>query len=204
MIVGRNGAGKSSLFKVLAGEVLPDRGEVIIRSLHPLPVVKVLQNPDQGTVGDFSLRENLSLSLGRGRGLKRYATKQQRDQVEAALASISLEGRGECLARTLSGGQRQALRLVMAMGTGAPILLLHEIPFALHGQMADFVMDRVLQVVCEEKKTVLAITHSMVHALRYGDRLLLMDQGRILRHYTQKEREGMTPMDLFLLLGMAP
>lgn len=202
ILIGRNGAGKSSLLKVLAREILPNSGTVTIHSNLSLPVLTVLQNPEQGTIGDFTLEENLSFSLGRGRGLSLYNT--QRKHFDALLDSVGLFGKMDRLAKTLSGGQRQALSLLMAMLTQAPILLLDEITSALDVSMADFVMNKVAEAVAMERKTVIAVTHNIAHALRYGNRLILMDCGRVIAQYQGAAKAKLSPMDLCLQLGVTP
>jgi putative tryptophan/tyrosine transport system ATP-binding protein len=208
-IVGSNGAGKSTLLNVIAGAFPPDRGWVRLggRDITRTPahhrarfVGRVHQDPGAGTAPGMSVEENVAMALKRGqrRGLRRGVNDARRKQFREylELADVGLETRLDSLVRTLSGGQRQALALMMAAITSPAVLLLDEHTAALDPRTARKIMDVTDSVVGSGRLTTLMVTHNMEQAIRYGNRLLMMHQQRIVLDIHQDEKRRLTVADL--------
>ena len=192
-VIGSNGAGKSTLLNAVAGRLAVDSGDVIIdgRRVNKLPeykraryVGRVFQDPLAGTAPTLTIEENLSLAWlrGKGRGLGRGLTRARRDQFVNKLQSLELglEDRLTAKVGLLSGGQRQALSLLMAGFTNPRIMLLDEHTAALDPQRAELVTGLTERIVAEGGLTTLMVTHNMEQALRLGNRLIMMHEGRIV------------------------
>lgn len=205
VVVGGNGAGKSTFLNMLAGEVIPDSGVVSIdgRDITALPthrrakyIARVFQDPSVGTAAALSLEENLAVAnlRGLGRSFGRGLTHAQADAFRERIASfnLGLENRMKTQASLLSGGQRQALSLLMAVLQRPLLLLLDEHTAALDPRTAAIVMRVTEQVVREAGLTTLMVTHNMHHALDYGNRLVMMREGRIVGDLTGDAKRAMT------------
>ena len=192
VVIGSNGAGKSSLLNAIAGVLQIDAGAIFIagsdvtrRPVHERAslVARVLQDPMQGTLPTLSVAENLALAEMRaaGRGLGRALTAQRNARYAAVLEAygLGLEKRLRAPASVLSGGQRQVLALAMAVSAAPAVLLLDEHAASLDPKTAELVMASTVRAVRDARLTTLMVTHNMQHAIRYGDRLLMMDAGRI-------------------------
>jgi len=209
-IIGSNGSGKSTLLNMIAGVFPPERGGVI--SINQTDVTRlgeyrraayvgrVWQEPRAGTAGDLSIEENLSLALRRdkGKGLRYALSKKRKAIFVEALAQLGmgLENRLKSQVGTLSGGQRQALALIMATVSKPTILLLDEHIATLDPRIARIVLELTEMIIREEKMTALMVTHNMEHALRYGNRLVMMHQGRILVDIDGEQKTQLTIDDL--------
>lgn len=204
-VVGSNGAGKSTLLNAVAGVITPDQGRLFIGEAdltrqgeveRARRIGRVLQNPLAGTAPSLSIEENLSLALARGRrrGLGWAITplKRQRFREELAHLGLGLENRLADKAGLLSGGQRQALSLLMATLQRPDILLLDEHTAALDPRTAALIADLTNRWVREQKLTTLMITHNLEHAIALGDRLIMMHEGRILFEMAGAEKDGLT------------
>lgn len=209
VLIGGNGAGKTTLFNAISGGISLEAGSIWIEgtdiSFWPnykraSLIAKVLQDPRIATIETMTLEENLSFALlrGKNRGLKLYknAEREKLFREKVALLGMNLEHRLDDLASNLSGGQRQALSLIMATLTESKILLLDEITAALDPKMANRVMQLTSSIVQEYKHTTLMITHNMSHALHYGDRTILMQEGEIIKEFSKEEKKKLTPTDL--------
>ena len=208
-VIGSNGAGKSTILNMVGGKLRPDTGTVSIdgKEVTKLPdharakyIGRVFQDPMAGTAPNMSIEENMSLALGRGkfRGLASGVTKRKRDQFVDELASLELglENRLKSKVGLLSGGQRQALSLLMATFSGPKILLLDEHTAALDPQRAALVARLTEEIVQRHKLTTLMVTHNMEQALRLGSRLIMMHDGQIILDLDSEQKAKMTVPDL--------
>ena len=208
-IIGGNGAGKSTLLNILSGNVAPNSGKVFIDSLDVTKmstenrasmVSRVFQDPMIGTFSELTIEENMSLAARRGirRSLALSINQKLREQFKEALSDIGigLENRLTDKVSSLSGGQRQALSLVMASLLGSKILLLDEHTAALDPKIAKKIMLLTDKIVKKHKLTALMITHSMTQALEFGDRTIMMYHGKLVRDMCGDERKKLSSADL--------
>ena len=192
VVIGGNGAGKSTMFNVISGALKPDSGSIILDSkditnvsqnLRSRDISFVMQDPRMGTMENLSIFENLSFALNRGkrRSLLPFSKNNRMELFAQKLSMLGmgLENRLDEVVINLSGGQRQALSLIMAILTEAKILLLDEITAALDPKSAKNIMALTDKLIREEKRTAIMITHNMSDANRYGDRLVTLKDGRI-------------------------
>ncbi len=211
-VIGSNGAGKSTLLNVLAGEAAPARGRVTIggrdvtaQAPHQRAalVARVFQDPLAGTCGALTIEENLALAAARGRrrGLRAALTPGLRARFREALArlGLGLEDRLADRIGLLSGGQRQAVSLLMAALVPSSILLLDEHTAALDPKTAAFVLGLTREIVAEQRLTTLMVTHSMRQALDCGERTIMMHHGRIAFDVAGPERAALDVPDLLAL-----
>ncbi len=204
-VIGSNGAGKSTLLNTVSGRYTVDSGSIAIDGA---PVAKlkefqraryvgrVFQDPMAGTAPDLTIEQNLALALQRGkrRGLGRGITKARKERFAHDLKSLELglEHRLTAKVGLLSGGQRQALSLLMAGFTAPRILLLDEHTAALDPQRADLVTNLTERIVAEENLTTLMVTHNMEQALKLGNRLIMMHEGRIVFEASAEQKQNLT------------
>ena len=208
-IIGSNGAGKSTLLNIIAGSLQVDLGSVVVdgRDVTRLPehrraawMARVFQDPAAGTAPHLSIEQNLAVALNRGKSpsLAPGLTRARRADFRANLATLEqgLEDRMRHRVGLLSGGQRQALSLLMASFTHPKVLLLDEHTAALDPERAELVLKLTAQMVAEQNLTALMVTHNMDHALRLGNRLVMMHEGRILHTLSPDEKSGAQVGDL--------
>jgi putative ABC transport system ATP-binding protein len=209
-VIGSNGAGKTTLLNIIAGVYPPDRGGKIIingRDVTNLSEHKraqyfgrVYQDPHIGTAAKMTVGENLSLAIARGakRGLGIATTKKRLAYFKTILEPLhlGLEERLNTLVGTLSGGQRQALALVMATISKPALLLLDEHTAKLDPNTAGIVLKLTEDIVAQENMTTIMVTHNMDHALHYGNRLIMMHKGRTVVDLNHKQRRNITVSDL--------
>lgn len=201
-VLGSNGSGKSTLLNVLAGSTIPDLGKVLVDGQDVTTHAedrragytgRVFQNPFQGTCASLSVAANLRLASNRGRprGFRTALTASERARYRELLQhfELGLEDRLDTLVDGLSGGQRQALTLLMATLVRPKILLLDEHTAALDPRAADRVLHLTDQVVREQRLTVLMVTHELTDALRLGNRTLMLHRGRVVLDAKGRERE---------------
>ena len=208
-VIGGNGAGKSTMLNAIAGTWPVDEGRITIDGVDvtALPdfkrapyIGRVFQDPMLGTAPDMWLEENLALALRRGkpRGLRWGISKQERALYREKLASLGLglEERMTTKVGLLSGGQRQAITLLMAALQEPKLLLLDEHTAALDPATAAKVLELSDQIVTENKLTALMITHNMRDAIQHGNRLIMMNQGKIILDIAGEEKKHLTKQDL--------
>ena len=215
-IIGGNGAGKSTMLNAISGVWKPDHGQVIIDGIDVthLPEHKrakylgrVFQDPMMGTAKDMEIEENLALALRRGkrRGLKWRITREERESYRQILADLDLglETRLTHKVGLLSGGQRQAVTLLMATLKKPKILLLDEHTAALDPKTAAKVLEITNKLVTENELTTLMITHNMHDAIAYGNRLIMMSGGKIVVDVSGDEKKKLTVEDLLDMFSKA-
>jgi len=205
-IIGANGAGKSTLFNLICGSVVQDCGTIELggKDIGNLPehkrarqIGRLFQDPMRGSAPGMTIEENLAMALGRGSWFS-TVSKADRELFRERLAALDmgLEDRLRQPVGLLSGGQRQALTLVMATLVPPGILLLDEHTAALDPGTAEKVLDLTRRIVAENDLTCLMITHNMQSALELGSRTIMMDKGRIIMDISGAEREATTVQDL--------
>lgn len=208
-VIGGNGAGKSTLLNMIAGVYPLDSGTVeldgedISRLSEPKRAKylgRVFQDPMRGTAADMQIEENLALARRRGqrRGLRWGITKAEREEYAELLKKLDLglETRMQAKVGLLSGGQRQALTLLMATLTNPRVLLLDEHTAALDPKTASKVLELTEQIVAERQLTTLMVTHNMNDAIRLGNRLIMMHEGRVIYDVAGEEKRSLTVPDL--------
>ena len=208
-IIGGNGAGKSTTLNLIAGVFPADQGSIILDGVDitRLPEHKrakylgrVFQDPMMGTAATMGIEENLALANRRGqrRTLRPGITAQEREKFRKQLAALGLglEGRMTSKVGLLSGGQRQALTLLMATLKKPRLLLLDEHTAALDPKTADKVLQITEEIVARDKLTTLMVTHNMKHAIQYGNRLIMMDAGKVVVDIRGEEKKNLTVRDL--------
>ena len=211
-VIGSNGAGKSTLLNAVAGEAKVDRGQILIdtRDVTRLPVweranevARVFQDPMAGTCEDLTIEENLALAYSRGqkRGLRAAIKPQMREffKERVAVLGLGLECRLSDRIGLLSGGQRQAVSLLMATLQPSKILLLDEHTAALDPRTAAFILELTEKIVQQQGLTTMMVTHSMKQALEHGERTVMLHQGKIVLDVCGEERSKMTVRDLLLM-----
>ncbi len=204
-VIGGNGAGKSTLMNAVAGVYPVDRGSITIDNVDvtKLPEYKrspyigrVFQDPMMGTAATMQIEENLALAArrGQGRGLKAGITKAERERYRELLATLGLglEDRLTSKVGLLSGGQRQALTLLMATLKKPKLLLLDEHTAALDPKTAAKVLDTTETIVQRDSLTTLMITHNLRDAIAHGDRLIMMYEGKIAIDVSGEEKKKLT------------
>ena len=208
-VIGGNGAGKSTLLNAVAGVWPVDDGKIEIsgEDVTGMPeyqraryIGRVFQDPMMGTAPNMQIEENLALAYRRGkkRGLRWGVTQQEKALYREKLATLGLGLEDRMTARVglLSGGQRQALTLLMAALQAPKILLLDEHTAALDPATAAKVLELSDQIIREHKLTAMMITHNMTDAIRHGNRLIMMDRGRIVLDIAGEEKMRLTKADL--------
>lgn len=208
-VIGSNGAGKSTVLNTIAGRIVQDSGQVRLdghdvtkqkEHQRAKQVGRVFQDPMAGTSPDLTIEQNLALAdrRGRARGLGRGVTaaKRERFAQELTVLELGLEKRLKTRVGLLSGGQRQALSLLMATFSRPKVLLLDEHTAALDPQRADLVTRLTEKIVADQELTTLMVTHNMAQALAVGNRLIMMHEGRVILDLQGEQKAQLTPDDL--------
>lgn len=208
-VVGGNGSGKSTTLNAIAGVFQVDEGSITIsgNDVTGLPahrrakyIGRVFQDPMIGSAANMSIEDNLALASRRGkkRTLRWRINPKEREQYRQALSTLglNLENRLNDRVGLLSGGQRQALTLLMATLNNPDILLLDEHTAALDPKTADMVMRLSERIIKENKITALMVTHNMQDAIRYGSRLIMMSEGHVIYEASGEEKQRLTVNDI--------
>lgn len=219
-VIGGNGAGKSTMLNAIAGVWPVDEGRIVLdgNDVTALPehkrawlIGRVFQDPMMGTAPNMQLEENLALAKRRGqkRGLSWGVTKEEREEYRERLKTLGLGLEDRMTARVglLSGGQRQAVTLLMASLRQPKLLLLDEHTAALDPATAAKVLDLSDQIVCENQLTTLMITHNMTDAIQHGNRLIMMNNGQVILDVSGEAKKHLTRRELvdkFAQLAGAP
>ena len=211
-IVGSNGSGKTSLLNIICGSIPIEGGDVLVggQSISRLKdyqryatMGRVYQNPAAGTCPNLTMLENLSLadnkgkSFGLGRGVNRKRVDFYRTQIQSL--GLGLEDKLDVKMGALSGGQRQAVSLLMATMTPLRFLILDEHTAALDPKTAEIIMELTDKVVREKQLTAMMVTHNLRYAVEYGDRILMMDRGHVVLDRAGAEKQATSIDDI---LGM--
>ena len=209
VVIGSNGAGKSSMLNAISGALVLDSGQIIINGddVSDMPVHKrairlarVFQDPMKGTAASMTVAENMLLAdlrskkrtLRQGLNATRLATYRERLE----LLGLGLENRLDTRVELLSGGQRQSLSLIMAVGGSPDLLLLDEHTAALDPRTADIVMKATVRAVEALKLTTLMVTHNMQHAVDFGHSVIMLDAGKLRLEISGEEKAKVTVVDL--------
>lgn len=209
VVIGSNGAGKSSMLNAISGALVLDAGKILINGddVTDMPVHKratrlarVFQDPMKGTAASMTIAENMLLAelrasrrtLRKGLNAARLADYKER----LSVLGLGLENRLDTRVDLLSGGQRQSLSLIMAVGGKPDVLLLDEHTAALDPRTADIVMQATVRAVEALKLTTLMVTHNMQHAIDFGDSVVMLDAGKVRLEITGEEKKNATVADL--------
>ena len=208
-VIGGNGAGKSTFLNAIAGVWPVDGGQILIdgddvtglnEHKRAKYLGRVFQDPMNGTAADMEIAENLALAARRGkkRGLKWAITKQEMEQYRELLKQLDLglEDRMTAKVGLLSGGQRQALTLLMATLQKPKVLLLDEHTAALDPKTASTVLETTDRIVNEHHLTTMMVTHNMRDAIKHGNRLIMMNEGKVILNIAGEEKKNLTIEDL--------
>ncbi len=204
-VIGGNGAGKSTMLNVVSGAIIPDEGTVTIDGVDVtrLPehkrakyIGRVFQDPRMGTATDMWVEENMSIADSRGlrRGLRWAITNKDREKYkqQLALLDLGLEDRLSTKMGLLSGGQRQAVTLLMATMRKPKLLLLDEHTAALDPKTAAKVLEITDKLITENNLTALMVTHNMKDAIVHGNRLIMMNAGKVIIDVSGEEKKKLT------------
>ena len=208
-VVGSNGSGKTSMLNILCGSIPIDQGRILFNEtdITNLPEYKrqqkigrVYQNPAMGTCPSMTILENMSLADNKGKtfNLSRGTNKKRLEYYRENLRSLGLglEDKLDIPVGSLSGGQRQALALLMVTMTPIEFLILDEHTAALDPKTAELIMELTDQIVREKKLTTIMVTHNLRYAVDYGNRLIMMHQGEIVMDTSREEKESLKIDDI--------
>lgn len=208
-VVGSNGSGKTTILNLLCGSIPVDSGKIFVRDreitklseyAHSRFIGRVFQDPAKGTCPQLTILENMALADQKGKpyglahGVNRKRIDAYRSQLE--LLKLGLEDKLEVTVGSLSGGQRQALALLIATMTPIDLLILDEHTAALDPRSSETVMELTERVVKEKHLTALMVTHNLRFAVRYGDRLLMMHRGKIVLDHEGEKKNSLEVRDL--------
>jgi putative ABC transport system ATP-binding protein len=205
-IIGSNGAGKSTLFNAICGDFLTDSGVIMLdgqditfmpQHVRAKTIGRLYQDPMRGTAPGMTIEENLALAAGKG-GWLSHVSRQEKERFheELKLLDIGLEKRMTQPVGLLSGGQRQALTLLMATMNPPKLLLLDEHTAALDPKTAKKVLELTEEIVAKDNLTTLMITHNMKDAIRLGNRLIMMHEGKVIYDISGEEKKNLKVADL--------
>lgn len=208
-VIGSNGSGKSTLFNMIAGTFPVTSGKIVLDGMditdqpeykRAFYIGRIFQDPTKGTSANMSIEDNMNLAYKKGmKSLKIGLSSEKRNAFKNLLKPIGLESRLKDNVGLLSGGQRQALTLLMATMSKPKLLLLDEHTAALDPRNAQIVMDLTEESIKKNKYTALMVTHNMQFAIDFGTRLIMMDEGNIILDLKQEEKKNMTVPKLMKL-----
>ena len=210
LLLGSNGSGKSTLLNILAGTLFPNSGKILLdgKELQDIPahrrspyIARVFQNPTLGTAPDLSLLDNFRIASLRtqSKGLKIGINAAFRKKVaeHVSILNLGLENRLDQLMGSFSGGQRQALSLLMATFDTLDLLLLDEPTAALDPRSADLVLNLANRIIKEKNLTAIMVTHELQHCIKVGDRIIQLNQGEVIRDIAATQKSSLRLEDVF-------
>ena len=208
-VVGSNGSGKTSMLNIICGSIPIDGGSIVVNGvditkqkdfIRHRKIGRVFQDPSKGTCPSMTILENLAIADNKGKtyGLGRGTNRARIDAYKEMLASVNLglEDKLHTKVGALSGGQRQTLALLMATMNPIEFLILDEHTAALDPKTAEIVMQLTGKIVEEKKVTTVMVTHNLRYAVEYGDRLLMMHEGRIVMDHAGAEKQALQLEDI--------
>lgn len=205
-VVGSNGSGKTSMLNIICGSIAVDSGKILIHGeditrqkdyIRQRRIGRVYQDPSKGTCPGMTILENMSIAENKGkpynlgRGVNKAKLEEYREMLRPL--NLGLEDKMGVQVGSLSGGQRQALALLMATMTPIDFLILDEHTAALDPKTAEIIMELTDQVVKEKKVTTIMVTHNLRYAVEYGNRLIMMHEGKAILDKPEKRRRPSTP-----------
>lgn len=208
-IVGSNGSGKTTMLNIICGSVPVDKGDITINGNSIVKmkeykrykrIGRVYQNPAMGTCSSMTILENMSLADNKGKlfGLSMGTNRKRINYYKELLSQLNLglEDKLGVQVGLLSGGQRQAMALLMSVMTPIDILILDEHTAALDPKTAEIIMELTDKVVREKKLTTIMVTHNLMYALKYGNRLVMMHEGKAIMDLNEEEKKNAKTEDL--------
>ena len=208
-VVGSNGSGKTSMLNILCGSIPVEHGSIVMDGQditnmkeyrRNRRIGRVYQNPAMGTCPSMTILENMSLADNKGKfyGLGRGVNRSRKEHYRELLArlGLGLEDKLDVLVGSLSGGQRQAMALLMSTMTDVDFLILDEHTAALDPKTAEIIMELTDQIVKEKNLTAVMVTHNLRYAVEYGNRLLMMHQGKIVLDLAGEEKKAVKVDDI--------
>ena len=208
-VVGSNGSGKTSMLNIICGSIAVDSGRILIHGeditkqkdyIRQRRIGRVYQDPSKGTCPSMTILENMSIAENKGkpynlgRGVNKAKLETYREMLRPL--NLGLEDKMGVQVGSLSGGQRQALALLMATMTPIDFLILDEHTAALDPKTAEIIMELTDQVVKEKKVTTIMVTHNLRYAVEYGNRLIMMHEGRVIYDVSGEEKKNIKVSDL--------
>lgn len=208
-VVGSNGSGKTSMLNIICGSIAVDSGKILINGeditkqkdyIRQRRIGRVYQDPSKGTCPSMTILENMSIAENKGkpynlgRGVNKAKLETYREMLRPL--NLGLEDKMGVQVGSLSGGQRQALALLMATMTPIDFLILDEHTAALDPKTAEIIMELTDQVVKEKKVTTIMVTHNLRYAVEYGNRLIMMHEGKIIYDVSGEEKKNLKVADL--------
>lgn len=208
-VVGSNGSGKTSMLNIICGSIAVDSGRILIHGeditkqkdyIRQRRIGRVYQDPAKGTCPSMTILENMSIAENKGkpynlgRGVNKAKLEEYREMLRPL--NLGLEDKMGVQVGSLSGGQRQALALLMATMTPIDFLILDEHTAALDPKTAEIIMELTDQVVREKKVTTIMVTHNLRYAVEYGNRLIMMHEGKVILNIAGEDKKKLTVGDL--------
>jgi putative ABC transport system ATP-binding protein len=213
-VVGSNGSGKTSMLNIICGSITADKGEVVVNGkniagqkdyIRHKTIGRVYQDPSKGTCPTMNIFENMSIADNKGKrfGLQPGVNKNRKDYYRELLKGLGLglEDKLYTKVGALSGGQRQAVALLMSTMTPLEFLILDEHTAALDPKTADIIMELTDKIVREKHVTTIMVTHNLRYASTYGDRLLMMHEGAAILDKAYEEKKSMNPDQIMHLFN---